>query len=428
MLPTKILAALALCAPSLVTAQECTMESAPGGTHINSTQEARDLFAGCTTIIGSGFYLSDNFTGTLSLPGITNITGHMGGGTNTGDLAIEMPDLQYLGGIYSMDTNISRAYFPELISIEYGLSVERANDNVQLLFPKLTSVPHINIRSLLDFAALETVLTNIGIEFCPDCSSEDIAALDLIPALSFPSLQSARFIDISGTFSEIEFPALISAGSPNVYNYYRDDAGIKIQSGHSGLELSFPQLEVVDNKIDLSGSIMGLELPSLLQCHANLILNASTPLKFELPMQSSGLVELASMPSLNKVDRENNVWIFSQSISCSALGPGFQDSRYYKDNCVIPRREPETEKVKIIVGVVVPTVVVMFVVGVGIWYKRRGRRGEKKAVAEVELVGLDAEGSERVATASEEVRAPELERTQRERSRTPPPPYEARQS
>ncbi|KAL4882504.1 hypothetical protein BJY04DRAFT_41768 [Aspergillus karnatakaensis] len=285
--------ALALWASSLVTARECELAYNEYNFSINSTQEALDLFAGCTTIIGGGVDLSRNFTGTFSLPGVTNITGTIGGGSDTGELTIEMPDLQYLGGLYTSYTNMSRISFPELRTIGNSwLTLDRGNENIEILLPKLTSATRIYIRtgfSKLDLSSLETISSRLEIEPCAYCGTEIPSIPHQELELSFPALKRVGFINLIGRFSAIHFPSLTKAGAPDDWSSYKFGSGITIDNVGAGLELAFPELaEVsgVDARINLSGAFEKLELPSLLDCDASITLNPSTPLSFELPMES----------------------------------------------------------------------------------------------------------------------------------------------
>ncbi|KAL5333083.1 hypothetical protein BJX70DRAFT_79204 [Aspergillus crustosus] len=447
MLQVNAFVALALWASSYVTAQECEFKYS--GLVINSTQEAHDLFAGCTTIISGSFHLSENFTGTFSLPGVTNITGMIGGGSDTGEVAIEMPDLQYVGGFSTLSTNMSRASFPELRTIgESWLHLDGNNKNIEISFPKLTTASRIYMStrfSKLDFSSLETISSRLEVEPCAGCRNPSPSIPDQVLELLFPALKRAGFIKLVGRFSALDFPSLTKVGPPDDFNDYPYGSGITIDNVGGGLELAFPKLAEVDGvngEIDLSGAFTSLELPLLLDCEASLVLNPSTPLSFELPMVNSGIIELhgniqyASIPDLGESDRTNNVRVFNHELPCSALGPGFQDTSFYKDSCV-PHTEPSFgTNEKIIVGVIVPVVVIMVAVGGFIWYRTKGKNGGKnvnEAETEIELSGVNSgrpgADTSGAGGTEERGRAPVTRSValERERSQTPPPPYAPKQ-
>jgi hypothetical protein len=112
------------------------------------------------------------------------------------------------------------------------------------------------------------------------------------------------------------------------------------------------------------------------------------------------------------------------------MGPGLRDSEYYIDRCG-EYKAPLSKGAKIAAGVVVPVGVLGFIILLVVWYKRRARRRGAKAVGEVEELedvpprGGAVDGNWDGGRGRDPVARPERVRS---RSRTPPPPYEARGS
>ncbi|KAL3442986.1 hypothetical protein BJX65DRAFT_211745 [Aspergillus insuetus] len=140
--------ALALWAPRLTTAQECTPED--GTTYsITSASQAHSLFSVCDTIIANQVSIDDwddADDGTFSLTGITNITGTLVANydaAKTNISRLEMPDLQYLGGFQMNSRPFDSIWFEELRGVTGKINVTApgseafAGASPQAIFPKL---------------------------------------------------------------------------------------------------------------------------------------------------------------------------------------------------------------------------------------------------------------------------------------------------
>ncbi|KAL3494525.1 hypothetical protein BJX62DRAFT_234127 [Aspergillus germanicus] len=442
MLMLKCFVALALWAPILVTARECTSDEPYGSYNISSPEEAADLFAGCTTIITDQIRINHWFNGTFSLPGVINITGDIvcqwDGSyySRQGVDAIEAPDLVYLGGLRLSQTGVRRMEFPALRTVDQSIELESFSDGQTIEFPALVEAGAVVLMrrfSRFNFGSLETVHGDLIIEQCTYCNEgHDVDPTEFTPNASFPVLQSAGFVRIEGIFSDINLPSLVSVGPPTRLYVPSTDSGITIHVKELGMELEFPALTAVNKQFYVHDAVLGLDMPALQHINGSFRIDASTPLSVDLPLisaewlQLDGNIKEASFPALNT--RTTSLRL--DGISCGAMGPGLRDSEYYIDRCG-EYKAPLSKGAKIAAGVVVPVGVLGIVILVIVWYKRRARRRGAKAVGEVgELVDLPprggaVDGGRDGGRGRVPVARPERERS---RSRTPPPPYEARGS
>ncbi|KIA75651.1 hypothetical protein HK57_00584 [Aspergillus ustus] len=405
---TMMLVALAIWAPSLITAQICTPANGSSTYNITSTRQALDLFSDCTTIVADQISIDDWDNGTFSLGGITNITGTIIYNYEGNIAALELPDLRYLGGFISTTTTgISSILFSQLLSVTGRIEIRAPGAETQVSFPKMWIAGAVTVKgpvSVVDLNALQAVRGDLILE--------DILAVPL------PQLQTAAYIRISGIPSYIEMPLLTSVGASSDVQSLPSSSGMEINQVNSGIKLEFPALISVDRLLDIRGTVISLSLPSLLFITGTLHIDPSVRLSVDLPLTSVTTIELEGGIS-------------------NALGSGLDESSYYKENCAKYEQHLSTGG-KIAAGVVVPLAVFGIIVALIFWHKKRVRRGGKavgRVVGDVEMVDLGpGAGGGEGDTASERER--DLERgripvTQpgmmvRERSPTPPPPYEPR--
>ncbi|KAL2850219.1 hypothetical protein BJY01DRAFT_210078 [Aspergillus pseudoustus] len=423
------LVALAIWAPSLITAQVCTPGNGSSTYNITSTRQALDLFSDCTTIVADQISIDDWDNGTFSLGGITNISGTLIYNYEGNVEALEMPDLRYLGGLVSTtSTGIASILFSQLLTVTGRVDIREPGVETQVSFPKLWNAGAVGITgpvSLFNLSALQTVAGDL--------------ILEDMPAVALPQLQTAGYIRISGMPSYITMPLLTSAARGSDVEALPSSSGMEINQENSGIDLEFPALASVDRLLYIQGTVISLNLPSLEYVSGTLHIDTSAPLSFDLPLASAASIELegditrASFPSLDT----NNTSLRLDALPCAALGTGLDESDYYDTRC---GQQHISTGGKIAAGVVVPLGVLGIIMAIIVWYKKRMRRGEKASgrVVDVEMVDLPAGGSGGEAgAAGERERDRDIERgripvTQpgmmaRERSPTPPPPYEPRQ-
>ncbi|KAL3442985.1 hypothetical protein BJX65DRAFT_211746 [Aspergillus insuetus] len=182
-----------------------------------------------------------------------------------------------------------------------------------------------------------------------------------------------------------------------------------------------------------------LELPSLETVTGTLSLSVWSSVDIPLlrsatEIELEGRIDEASFPNLDL----DSTTLHISSLPCSALGAGLTDSSYYTDHCD-PYKQTLSTGAKAAVGVVVPLAVLGIFLAILVCHKRRVRRGEKavgEVLGDVEMVDLPvARGSGRSDGGEsggggdiERGRIPVTQpgRMERERSPTPPPPYEPR--
>ncbi|KAL3441188.1 hypothetical protein BJX65DRAFT_289056 [Aspergillus insuetus] len=356
----KLFVMLALWAPSLVTARECTYDEAYGAYNISSPEQALDLFSGCTTIITDQILINTWFNGTLSLPGVTNITGDIvfswGGSyySRQGIEAIEAPDLVYLGGMRLSHAGIKRMSFPALKTVDQSIELEWFSDGEVVEFPALVEAGAVVLKrrfSRFNFDSLTTVHGDLIIEQCTYCDSGQDYTTEFTPNASFPALQSAGFVRIEGIFSDINLPSLVSAGSSTRSYSISTDSGISIHVKELGIELEFPALTAVDKQLYVHDAVLGLEMPALNHINGSLRIDASAPLTLDLPLisaewiQLDGNIQEASFPSLNTTTTPLRL----DGVPCSAMGPGLRDSEYYVERCG-EYKAPLSKGAKIVAG------------------------------------------------------------------------------
>ncbi|KAL3456728.1 hypothetical protein BJX64DRAFT_36938 [Aspergillus heterothallicus] len=303
--------AFTLWAPSLVIARECTVSPDDDPILVSSADAALGLFADCSTIVANGILIGDDYNGTFSLAGVKNITGTLGRNGHSGLERIEMPDLQYLGGLWLVNTNVDYVYFENLLAITDALHVQNAAHGIDMVFPNLTTVDAVTIGpsySSLELPSLETVSSTIAIDACTACNApkEEPPAI-----LNLPALSSVGFINVSGRLDRVDLPALTSAGWPAQSIDYPYDSGVRIRGMAVSLELAFPNLIAVDYQFNISGTIRGLDIPSLEHTDARIIINSSIPLDLDLPLRDAATIELAgqiaqSVPPTSSVSSSPN--------------------------------------------------------------------------------------------------------------------------
>ncbi|KAL3456729.1 hypothetical protein BJX64DRAFT_36967 [Aspergillus heterothallicus] len=146
------------------------------------------------------------------------------------------------------------------------------------------------------------------------------------------------------------------------------------------------------------------------------------------------------MPNLNLSATPLTI---ASTIPCTALGAGLEDSAYYRETCGDPTRYEQHLSAggKAAAGVVVPLGIMGILLAIVLWYKKRVRWGQKargEVVGDVEMVDLpstseDARGvgygGGEDSGEVERGRIPVTQpgRMERERSPTPPPPYQPRE-
>tara|TARA_R110002060_G_scaffold36122_6_gene47014 strand:- start:566 stop:1030 length:465 start_codon:yes stop_codon:yes gene_type:complete len=146
---------------------DCDWGSRTSGSQATSSQRELDSLAeNCTTVINSDIVVDSNYTGSLILSGITQITGSFSIGSNDQDsqlTSIEMPDLVafYAAKFLSIHrgSKLTAVTFPKLRAM-YGSGVEiDGAPNVQLNFPSLLNVTNIEVyRGLSRYSAITCVL------------------------------------------------------------------------------------------------------------------------------------------------------------------------------------------------------------------------------------------------------------------------------
>ncbi|KAL3496108.1 hypothetical protein BJX62DRAFT_194117 [Aspergillus germanicus] len=260
--------ALALWAPRLTTAREFSPENGRSTYNITSASQARTLFADCDTIIADAVSIDDwddddsDSNGTFSLAGITNITGtlicnHDTARTNISRL--EMPDLQYLGGLQTNGRSFERGVsFEQLRRVGGKMEIlsRGAGAGASISFPKMEDAGAVSVDAGGAVINLESLKTVQG-----DINLTDVAAAPL------PALQSAGYIRIDGRLSYISLPNLKTAGvgrRPPIRRRtttgFRDDlstgSGIYIDQYLSGIALEIPQLARVEGDVEIRGAII----------------------------------------------------------------------------------------------------------------------------------------------------------------------------
>ncbi|KAL2788009.1 hypothetical protein BJX66DRAFT_266847 [Aspergillus keveii] len=352
---------------------------------------------------------------------------------------LEMPDLQYLGGLQTNGRSFERGvYFEQLRSIAGKLDIlsRGAGAGASISFPKMEDAGEVSVDAGGAVINLESLQTVQG-----DLNLTDVAAAPL------PALQSAGYIRIDGRLSYISLPDLKTAGAgrrppTTTTTGARDDlstgSGIYIDQYLSGIALEIPRLTYVEGDVEIRGAIIDLALPSLESVTGALYLSVRTSVGLPALRSAAeiGLFEVrgdASIPHLNPT----NTTLLISSLPCSSFGAGLRDSPEYAERCAQYEEEKLSTGAKAAVGVVVPLVVLGIFLAILACHKRRVRRGEKAVgmvVGDVEMVDLPStRGSGRDDGGDgdgdiERGRIPVTQpgRMESERSPTPPPPYEPR--
>lgn len=121
---------------------------------ILSQEDLNNRSAGCTTIVGY-FRIANNYTGSLVLHNVTNITGNIEIEPNSSSLqapsqfrltSIEMPDLVVASGIsISSSQPLDLISFPKLMSSNDSLQFDTGYKPTNISFPALVNTTSLSI-------------------------------------------------------------------------------------------------------------------------------------------------------------------------------------------------------------------------------------------------------------------------------------------
>lgn len=121
---------------------------------ILSQEDLNNRSAGCTTIIGD-VWIASNYTGTLVLHNVTNITGSIETVTSSSNsqvapqfnlTSIEMPDLVVVSGIFIASSQpLELLSFPKLTSSDNSLQFYTGYTPTNISFPALVNITDLSI-------------------------------------------------------------------------------------------------------------------------------------------------------------------------------------------------------------------------------------------------------------------------------------------
>ncbi|KAG4427610.1 hypothetical protein IFR05_016906, partial [Cadophora sp. M221] len=252
-------------------ADECDWgNTTDGSQNFKSQDELDDLAEGCTKIINVAVTVAPNYTGSLLLSGVTEISGSFSFGYRDEDsqvTSIEMPDLVSFNMTESLKIlrarQLTSVSFPKLQAISgFGLEMEGA-PNCQISFPSLVNSTSIKIYgglSSMNFPLLSHIDNSLELCSVRGCGIvpvpiSDVAALNV----NFPSLVQVSSLKIYANILRKIRPNNTADKSA------LDESGLDIRQWGKLLDLGFPKLAEVTNKLDIKGNFGSISLPSLIE-------------------------------------------------------------------------------------------------------------------------------------------------------------------
>ncbi|KAL5337391.1 hypothetical protein BJX70DRAFT_245514 [Aspergillus crustosus] len=277
------------------TAQECRGNR----TEFSSQSELDELTQDCS-ILNTEIRLV-NYSGTLKLPNITNIT-----------------------RLSTQNSSISSAQFPDLEHISEYLVIEHENPQEESLrnisFSKLQYAANITLRFANE--------TN-EIEFPELLNATDID-IGNAPSLSFPALNNITYLSImtgisngfpnndTNTPINVSVPALVDATSLRVIGNVESLSAPNLTNTNSlnlafygpPVELSFPKFspENKNGVLDVAGYISSLSLPKLRIYRGRFEISSNVPIAIDIGLQSvreldiEGEIESVYLPLLQEYE------------------------------------------------------------------------------------------------------------------------------
>ncbi|KAL4805664.1 hypothetical protein BDV18DRAFT_11858 [Aspergillus unguis] len=316
-----------------VLGQECN-----GPFTLNLQGDLEELLNGCTTIIGD-IIIENTFDGTFNLSGVTNITG-----------SITTPFNPIQQDTLSLMSNVTFFDAPELLSIgtldldalpyATGISLPKLeavtevlrinatrylleNDGMEVDVPAIVEVPSLILEgtfSRMDFASLEKVTEELRVNLCSgDSCHHRSTPTSLTPlAVSFPVLESAGLLNVTGAIPSISFPELVSVGPRS--NSPTTQSGLILDSW-STIDVYLPKLSSA-SLVFIDGHTESLSMPSFQHTNGSIYIRSSEPLGVQLPLIEAGAIfltgkiESAMFPNLTAFER---ISITSNDINCTSF-------------------------------------------------------------------------------------------------------------
>ncbi|KAL3458765.1 hypothetical protein BJX64DRAFT_212770 [Aspergillus heterothallicus] len=363
--------------------QICTPPDLYAYTIIN--QNDADLIAeNCTTVEGN-IRMSTNYTGSLYLPNVKNITGAftwqtlLGYDDTPSPTSVDMPDLEYIGQDLAMDRLKTLRSFsaPRLKSVHWSVHVGYAVDVDLRALESVEYFYYSGNASTLRLDSLREVRESASI------CNKDSCARKATPGpafdLSLPSLEAVSELTIDGRFSSLSLPQL-----RNVSRTYAASGGLKIgTSAGDVLNITLPKLEHVSDGISVHGAIGSFAMDSMRNI-SGFHLETSVALNMSLPIEEAGAILVVG--NMTEVRFPNlRSWTYLEVLAqvdfdCGITAASLPNSTAHSWLCRAPEKEPDSSlstsaKIGIGIGAGVGGLVIIVFVAWLFW--KRKRRGER---------------------------------------------------
>ncbi|KAF9885249.1 hypothetical protein FE257_000609 [Aspergillus nanangensis] len=409
----------------VISAQECDpnqmdpLSNGSGVWTISSQDQLESISNSCSTMVGD-INIASNYTGSFILPRVSNITGVISDiGLENNLTSIELLDAAFLGGFDLTDHNYLSISGPNVtevgrIDIANGLSVS-------VSLPRLGTVAEISLSggfSNLDFSGLKNITSKL--EMCSDasCNPESGEALNA----SFPVLETARSMKIIGTITTVYMPNLRAAYVDSLAVDGAILEGLSIYNAGGPIAMNFPNLSLVEGKLELQGELSEFSVPELKNTSAAIMMASSSSLSIDLnsleaasTIDLSGRISSAQFPSLqyvNSIQIHSDIYLDCEGYK-DAKGRAFDpDDHHEGDNvgvfsCSAPPAPGNDENDKpsipgIIAGSVIGGTAVILSIVAGLLFRVIWKKRKKSPVERGSL---------------------ELRNRVHGRPQTPPPPY-----
>jgi hypothetical protein len=147
---------------SVASAQVCDLD--PNYYYIDRPEQLEELSRNCTTLDG-WIYAQDNFTGSFTLPGVTNITGALtlNGRAAPGLTSIELPDLEFAYDLRLY--GVQNVSLPRLSEVKLGLEISSQSDGTYN-FPSLISADRISLSGNLSRYPIQVLINMVQLASC----------------------------------------------------------------------------------------------------------------------------------------------------------------------------------------------------------------------------------------------------------------------
>ncbi|KAL2814107.1 hypothetical protein BJX63DRAFT_431510 [Aspergillus granulosus] len=306
--------------PSGVLARECrTNESTPEGYFPRMSLTSPDelaQFDGCETLTGY-FYITSEFTGTLSLPTVTNFSGYitLEGPPTYGLEAVNLPNVQYMETISLRNAwGLKTLRAPRLETLK-ELILTQAEKGSVFDLPELKEAEFISLAGFWSSISFPSLERNMGTWVYTDPSRE--ATDTLVPVdIDFPVLKESAGLYLYGQIKSLSTPLLEVLGDPQ-----GRPRGLQMEANYTAMEGVFlPALRELHGQFAIHGHVSAVNLGDLKSTSAPITIQAESPIEVYSKLENAGKIsiqgELAVLNFMNLTTATDMDIVSERTVSC----------------------------------------------------------------------------------------------------------------